>query len=222
MERLKRYRRMRDFDATPEPSAAGRARKRALRYVIQLHFASHKHYDFRLEHGGTLRSWAVPKGPSRDPSIRRLAVEVEDHPIGYGSFAGRIPEGHYGAGVVHIWDRGTWSSDEPIGPQLAKGRLRFELHGERLRGAWRLIRARSDGSKPQWLLFKANDAEARAGDEADELPLARWQAKRKRPATRRAAATKRAPAKRVAAKSTVAKRAAKKKAAPARRRVRSA
>src|SRR5579872_6806973 len=134
---LKEYQRKRDFKVTPEPSGDGRSTgKRAakLAYVIQKHHASHLHYDFRLEMDGVLKSWAVPKGPSLDPSVKRLAMQVEDHTVDYGSFEGIIPEGEYGGGTVMVWDRGDW---EPIGDPhqgYASGHLKFTLHGAKLRG----------------------------------------------------------------------------------------
>src|ERR1700730_14999729 len=149
-DRLETYQRKRRFDDTPEPSGIA-AKKRAaaktpskkpahtLSYVIQEHDARRLHYDFRLELDGTLLSWAVPKGPSLDPSVKRLAVHVEDHPVEYGSFEGDIPEGNYGAGSVIVWDRGTW---EPAGGQAQAdeayraGKLKFTLHGEKLHGGW--------------------------------------------------------------------------------------
>lgn len=184
-QRLATYRRKRDFGHTPEPARTPR-KKRAraksvaaansgtARFVIHLHHASHRHFDLRLQVGGTLRSWAVPKGPSRDPSIKRLAVEVEDHPLDYATFEGAIPKGHYGAGTVAIWDEGTWGSDEPVKPQLEKGHLRFELHGARLRGAWSLIRTDMKAAKPQWLLIKGDDTCTESGDVADDTPLSEW------------------------------------------------
>jgi len=132
-------------------------------YVIHKHWASHLHYDLRLELGGTMRSWAVPKGPSLDPRDKRLAVQVEDHPIAYNDFEGQIPAGQYGGGRVIIWDRGTWSPapghDARAG--LAAGNFKFVLHGEKLQGAWALVRLKDGGAKPNWLLIKEKDAFAR-------------------------------------------------------------
>ncbi|MET1077376.1 MAG: DNA ligase D [Pseudomonas sp.] len=170
---LDEYQRKRDFAATPEPSGSMRAmstrRAQALQFVIQKHDASHLHYDFRLELEGTLKSWAVPKGPCLDPTVKRLAVQVEDHPLDYAQFEGRIPKGHYGAGEVIVWDRGSWL---PLGdPQMdyARGRLKFELRGEKLSGVWSLVRTRMAGKKAQWFLVKSRDAEARALGEFDVL-----------------------------------------------------
>jgi bifunctional non-homologous end joining protein LigD len=161
---LEEYTRKRDFAATPEPSGAGRKRKateHALQYCIQKHDASHLHYDFRLELDGTLKSWAIPKGPSLDPKVRRLAVQVEDHPLDYAAFEGHIPEGHYGAGDVIVWDRGVWVPQGDPQTALAKGKLKFELRGEKLAGVWNLVRTHLSGSKTQWFLIKSNDEQAR-------------------------------------------------------------
>ncbi|HUM16119.1 MAG TPA: DNA polymerase ligase N-terminal domain-containing protein [Candidatus Nitrosotalea sp.] len=161
---LTTYRRKRDFAGTPEPR--GRAGRRAgrLSFVIHRHAATRLHYDFRLELGGVLKSWAVPKEPRPLSGEKRLAVHVEDHPLEYGRFQGMIPEGHYGAGKVVIWDRGWW---EPIGDPHAgyrKGSLKFVLHGRRLRGGWALVRMRprddERGGKENWLLIKERDAPA--------------------------------------------------------------
>jgi bifunctional non-homologous end joining protein LigD len=137
---LKEYRKKRDFSKTPEPAGkeSPRVRKRGLSFVIQKHAASRLHYDFRLEWDGTLKSWSVPRGPSFDPAEKRLAVEVEDHPVEYGGFEGTIPKGQYGGGSVLLWDRGTWEPVEP--PDFAKGRLKFNLFGEKLNGRWALVR----------------------------------------------------------------------------------
>ena len=168
---LTEYFRKRDFKKTSEPKGRQHASKKAkqkLMFVVHEHHASHLHYDFRLEWDGTLKSWAVPKGPSLDPHTKRLAVEVEDHPIEYGSFEGVIPENQYGAGNVYIWDTGTWS---PIGDAeagLKKGRLEFEMFGDKLKGKWILVRTRAgSSSKPQWLLMKRTDEFAEEGHVAD-------------------------------------------------------
>ncbi|WP_414157206.1 DNA ligase D [Pseudomonas sp. BNK-15] len=164
---LQEYERKRDFNATPEPSGKrGRAkRNHALQFCIQKHDASHLHYDFRLELNGTLKSWAIPKGPSLDPKVRRLAVHVEDHPLDYADFEGNIPQGHYGAGDVIVWDRGIWEPEGDANQAYAKGKLRFRLQGEKLSGVWNLFRTRMAGKKEQWMLVKSHDAQARS--EAD-------------------------------------------------------
>ncbi|MDP9519508.1 DNA ligase D [Pseudomonas putida] len=164
---LQEYARKRDFNATPEPSGKRSRGKRvhALQFCIQKHDASHLHYDFRLELDGTLKSWAIPKGPSLDPKVRRLAVHVEDHPLDYADFEGHIPEGHYGAGDVIVWDRGVWEPEGDAHEAYAKGKLRFRLQGEKLSGVWNLFRTRLDGKKEQWMLVKSHDDQARS--EAD-------------------------------------------------------
>ena len=167
---LQEYQRKRSFTRTPEPRGAKPRRKatQALSFVVQLHHARARHYDFRLELDGVLRSWAVPKGPSFRPEDKRLAVEVEDHPLSYAGFEGEIPKGNYGAGHVAIYDSGTWQPEGDAGAGLAQGKLYFTLEGERLRGRWRLVRTQPRGSKPQWLLMKLDDEYA--GDlEADDL-----------------------------------------------------
>ena len=159
---LSRYHAKRDFRRTPEPAGTvGDAPGHA--YVIHKHWASHLHYDLRLELGGTMRSWAVPKGPSLDPRDKRLAVQVEDHPIAYNDFEGQIPAGQYGGGRVIIWDRGHWSPAPGHDAQagLAAGNFKFVLHGEKLQGAWALVRLKDGGAKPNWLLIKEKDAFAR-------------------------------------------------------------
>ncbi|MDR5771602.1 MULTISPECIES: DNA ligase D [unclassified Caballeronia] len=184
--KLETYQRMRRFNETPEPSgtqkaaAKKRAAKKAaavetLSFVIQEHDARRLHYDFRLELDGSLKSWAVPKGPSLDPTVKRLAVHVEDHPIDYGSFEGDIPEGNYGAGSVIVWDRGRWapqagSFDEALA-EYEKGKLKFVLDGEKLQGGFTLVRShmRGSGDKEQWLLIKERDDEARPESEYDIL-----------------------------------------------------
>ncbi len=167
---LDSYRNKRDFSRTPEPSGhAGPDdghRSAARAFVIQKHAARTLHYDLRLEDAGALKSWAVPKGPSLDPARKHLAVAVEDHPLEYGEFEGRIPEGAYGAGVVIVWDRGTF---EPIGDgetfaeMLARGTARFRLSGKKLRGGFTLVRTRWGGKDTNWLLIKEKDDEARPG-----------------------------------------------------------
>jgi bifunctional non-homologous end joining protein LigD len=162
MNPLQEYARKRNFKKTKEPPDRLAAEKsKNLIFVVQEHHASHLHYDFRLELDGVLKSWAVPKGPSMKPSEKRLAVEVEDHPLSYANFTGRIPKGEYGGGEVYRWDMGTW---EPIGDPhegLKKGRLSFSLKGKKLKGEWLLIRTqRSSGKKHQWLLMKRNDSAA--------------------------------------------------------------
>lgn len=168
---LAEYRRKRDFTATREP-VAGPARGQATAplYVVQKHAARRLHYDFRLELGGTLKSWAVPKGPSLDPAVRRLAVHVEDHPLAYADFEGSIPAGHYGAGEVIVWDRGVWeAADADPAAAYRAGKLKFHLLGEKLSGGWTLVRSRLPGSggKEQWLLIKENDAAARPAADYD-------------------------------------------------------
>ena len=171
---LEDYNRMRDFSATSEPAAVKRAGKKkaadsALQFCIQKHDASHLHYDFRLELDGALKSWAVPKGPSLDPKVKRLAVHVEDHPLDYASFEGSIPEGHYGAGDVIVWDRGVWIPLEDPQKAYAKGKLKFELQGEKLGGIWNLVRTHMPGKKENWFLIKHQDTAARPQDDYDVL-----------------------------------------------------
>src|SRR2546423_1531098 len=148
---LSEYRRKRDFKKTSEPSGekAAAAKKSALRFVIQKHAASHLHFDLRLELDGVMKSWAVPKGPSLDPSVKRLAMQVEDHPIEYNTFEGTIPKGEYGGGTVMLWDKGTYSPDKPapgekaedaVREGLRKGDLKISFHGERLSGSFALVR----------------------------------------------------------------------------------
>ncbi|MGY2190278.1 putative DNA ligase-like protein [compost metagenome] len=166
------YNRMRDFSATSEPAAVKRpgrknAKDHALQFCIQKHDASRLHYDFRLELDGALKSWAVPKGPSLDPKVKRLAVHVEDHPLDYASFEGSIPEGHYGAGDVIVWDRGVWIPQEDPAKAYAKGKLKFELQGEKLEGLWNLVRTHMPGKQEQWFLIKHQDGAARPESDYD-------------------------------------------------------
>jgi bifunctional non-homologous end joining protein LigD len=176
-ESLKKYRSKRNFDITTEPSGEERTQtssKKALAYVIQKHQASHLHYDFRLEWNGVLLSWAIPKGPSLDPSVKRLAAAVEDHPLAYGTFEGVIPEGEYGGGTVMLWDHGTWTPEDPdVDAALRKGELKFSLNGKKLKGSWVLIRTKGGfgGSrKPQWLLIKHRDRYASTEDVLAKKP----------------------------------------------------
>jgi len=191
---LDEYRRKRDFTKSPEPSGDEKTSKRAAAkkerarfFCVQKHLASHLHYDFRLEHNGTLLSWAVPKGPALDPKIKRLAMHVEDHPIEYGTFEGVIPEG-YGAGIVMLWDRGTWTPESgDVDAALRKGELKFSLEGYKLKGSWVLVRTRGyarrsdkdkrSGPSPaadngrSWLLIKHRDEWAGDLDITEFAPL---------------------------------------------------
>ncbi|AKC79208.1 ATP-dependent DNA ligase [Xanthomonas arboricola] len=166
---LTEYRRKRSFDKTkePEPGKALPSGRRAI-FVVQLHHASRRHYDFRLQVGDALKSWAVPKGPSYDPKVKRMAVEVEDHPVDYAGFEGEIPKGQYGGGHVAQFDHGVWATSGDPEAQLAKGHLRFELFGTKLKGGWHLVRSGKPAKQPQWLLFKEDDAFA-SDVEADDL-----------------------------------------------------
>jgi bifunctional non-homologous end joining protein LigD len=205
---LSTYWKKRDFKVTAEPRGEVARPGKRLSFVIQKHAASRLHYDFRLELDGTLVSWAVPKGPSLDPQVRRMAVHVEDHPLSYASFEGVIPKGQYGAGTVEVWDRGEW---EPIGDAregLRKGKLKFRMHGEKLRGGWNLVRINSkkDERQEPWLLIKENDEEARPATEYDivseqpESVLGKPRAAAKRKAGKKAAPDDSIPAQAVAAK----------------------
>jgi len=181
---LDEYRHRRDFAKTTEPAGdASEAHARtSLHFVVQKHSASHLHFDFRLELDGVMKSWAVPKGPSLDPAVKRLAMPVEDHPIEYNAFEGTIPKGEYGGGTVMLWDRGTYAPDRDAGARTAddrsdvqilrdgyeRGDLKVVLHGERLRGSWALVRTRlapAGSSRPQWLLIKHRDAQAMPGSD---------------------------------------------------------
>jgi bifunctional non-homologous end joining protein LigD len=175
---LAEYRKKRDFKKTAEPAGKpvpARSR-RALHFVIQKHAASRLHFDFRLELDGVMKSWAVPKGPSYDPAVRRLAMEVEDHPIEYNTFEGTIPKGQYGGGTVMLWDRGTYEpeaggGEDALREGYERGDLKFILHGKRLEGGWVLVRMRRDESeRAQWLLIKHRDEHADpAYDVTDEV-----------------------------------------------------
>lgn len=179
---LTKYQEKRNFAKSPEPKGDVKKVKpsrkgKPLYFCVQKHLASHLHYDFRLEHHGVLLSWAVPKGPSLDPKTKRFAQQVEDHPIEYGSFEGVIPEG-YGAGIVMLWDSGTWTPESPdVDAALARGDLKFTLDGYKLKGSWVLVRTRGyarQGEKPSgpsWLLIKHKDEWAGDLDIAEFAPL---------------------------------------------------
>jgi bifunctional non-homologous end joining protein LigD len=169
---LAEYRRKRDFTRTREPPGGRRRAGKQLAFVIQKHAASHLHFDLRLELDGVMKSWAVPKGPSLDPTVKRLAMQVEDHPIEYNKFEGTIPEGEYGGGTVMLWDRGAYTApgDDPdpeatLRRGYEKGDFKFELHGKRLQGSWVLVRIRRDEERRQWLLIKHRDEYAEEGSD---------------------------------------------------------
>jgi bifunctional non-homologous end joining protein LigD len=211
---LAEYRRKRNFAKTKEPAGGtSRRQSKRLRFVIQKHDARNLHFDLRLELDGVMKSWAVPKGPSYDPKTRRLAMQVEDHPIEYNAFEGTIPEGEYGAGTVMLWDRGTYEPEEGGGVDairegLERGNLKIVIHGKRLQGGWVLVRTRADArGRTQWLLIKHRDETAKddfdvvdeeitsvaSGRTMDEIAEGRANARRtaaaasrkKRPAPRR-------------------------------------
>src|SRR5216684_382523 len=166
LRNLSTYRKKRDFEKTAEPSGDAKvAPSKRPRFVIQKHDATRLHYDLRLEFDGVFKSWAVTRGPSLDPHDKRLAVEVEDHPLDYGDFEGTIPESEYGGGTVQLWDRGYWESDDPD-RGFKKGDLKFILHGDKLHGSWVLVRMKNDrygGKRTNWLLIKHRDEFAREG-----------------------------------------------------------
>src|SRR4051812_8872977 len=169
---LKDYNRKRDFAKTAEPKGARAARTEGHRFVIQKHAASHLHYDFRLEVDGTLKSWAVPKGIPIRKGEKRLAVQVEDHPLSYIDFEGAIPKGQYGGGTVMVWDRGTFEPSSPSpAKDLAAGKLRFVLHGQKLEGEWHLVRMR--GGK-QWLLIKGGSDQEAISTKQDDTSALSW------------------------------------------------
>ena len=174
---LKEYRKKRQFDLTPEPRGSSAEARKAggmLVYVVQKHMSSHLHYDFRLEWRAVLLSWAVPKGPSLDPAVKRLAMQTEDHPFEYVDFEGVIPAGQYGAGTVMLWDRGTWQPENSdVDASMQKGEIKFSLYGKKLQGSWVLVRTRGFGSNPArstWLLIKHRDRYATTKDVTQEEP----------------------------------------------------
>lgn len=167
-EPLEEYKKKRDFSATPEPSGELSDTGERPIFVIQKHDASNLHYDLRLESGSVLKSWAVPKGPSMDPKVKRLAIPTEDHPMAYASFEGVIPEGHYGAGTVIVWDSGTYDStkeDSSFAENLEEGHATIRLDGSKLVGNFALIRTRRGGDRPQWLFFKMKDEHVKPGSD---------------------------------------------------------
>jgi bifunctional non-homologous end joining protein LigD len=166
MKPLEEYKDKRRFTKTAEPPPETKNSPTGQLFVVQKHRASHLHYDFRLEMDGVLKSWAVPKGPSMDPSIRRLAMAVEDHPLDYAGFEGIIPEGEYGGGTVMVWDEGTYTPENDMRAGIKKGELKFTLHGTKLKGSWVLIRTRDR----QWLLMKHRDKFASNDDIALTAP----------------------------------------------------
>src|SRR5262245_46783305 len=176
VSRLQKYRKKRRFDRTAEPRGVQNSQSTpGWKFVIQKHAARQLHYDFRLESDGVLKSWAVPPGPSLDPSQKRLAVRVEDHPLEYGGFEGTIPAGEYGGGTVLLWDRGTWHTEDDPDEALARGKLKFTLDGKKLHGGWVLVRMRGRSGQrgENWLLMKERDEAAQSladGDVLDERP----------------------------------------------------
>ncbi len=170
-DRLETYREKRDFTKTGEPSGAHKSSRKDHGYLIQKHEARNLHFDFRLEHEGVLKSWAIPRGPSMDPGDKRLAVRTEDHPVEYGKFEGSIPKGQYGGGTVMLWDEGTWEPVEDPDEGFKEGKLKFVIHGKRLQGGFALVRLRSDTGRKQgkenWLLIKEKDEFARPGEGGD-------------------------------------------------------
>jgi len=172
-DRLKKYKEMRDFGETPEPAGGKPKRGKLPIFVIQKHHATQLHYDFRLEMEGVLKSWAVPKGPSYDPTVKRLAMMTEDHPYDYASFEGVIPAGNYGAGNVIIWDNGTWEfiepGDDPV-KALQQGKLTFRLYGKKMFGEWALVKIKGRSPKGnEWLLIKHRDKYANPNVDVTEV-----------------------------------------------------
>jgi bifunctional non-homologous end joining protein LigD len=174
--KLTEYRKKRQFSVTPEPRGTDDAQQGngSLIYAIQKHIASHLHYDLRLEWRGVLLSWAIPKGPSLDPAMKRLAMQTEDHPVEYSNFEGVIPAGQYGAGTVMLWDRGTWHPENAdVDSSLQSGEIKFTLRGKKLQGSWVLVRTPGFGKSPSrstWLLIKHRDQYASTKDVTEEEP----------------------------------------------------
>jgi len=175
--KIDEYRKKRNFGVTPEPRGGGKAQTKGnepLIFTVQKHMASHLHYDLRLEWRGVLLSWAVPKGPSLDPAVKRLAMQTEDHPVEYADFEGVIPVGQYGAGTVMLWDKGTWQPESlEVDASLQAGEIKFTLRGKKLQGSWVLVHTRGFGSNPArsaWLLIKHRDQYASTKDVTQEEP----------------------------------------------------
>lgn len=168
MASLTEYKKKRKFDVTPEPGPKKKRTRTGRLFVVQKHRATQLHYDFRLEADGVLKSWAVPKGPSLDPKVKRLAMQVEDHPVDYAKFEGVIPEGEYGGGTVMVWDYGTYKPENAtdVSAALSKGELKFTLDGEKLKGSWVLVRTRNR----QWLLIKHRDYYTTEAEVTDLAP----------------------------------------------------
>lgn len=168
MASLSDYKKKRKFNKTPEPGPEKKTSETGRLFVVQKHRASHLHYDFRLETDGVLKSWAVPKGPSMDPSVKRLAMAVEDHPVDYADFEGVIPEGEYGGGTVMVWDSGVYAPEnaKSVSAAIAKGELKFVVLGKKLKGSFALVRTRDR----QWLLIKHRDEYAEDGEIAESAP----------------------------------------------------
>src|SRR5882762_10210197 len=168
MASLADYKKKRRFNKTPEPGPEKKTSELGNIFVVQKHRATQLHYDFRLEADGVLKSWAVPKGPSMDPKVKRLAMQVEDHPVDYANFEGVIPEGEYGGGTVMVWDRGTYRPDDAtdVATALQKGQLTFTLQGRKLKGGWSLVRLRNR----DWLLIKRRDRYAATSDITSAAP----------------------------------------------------
>lgn len=223
------YKKKRNFKQTPEPAGKAKSSASKLSFVIQRHKASHLHYDFRLEMGGTLKSWAVPKGPSLNPQDKRLAMMVEDHPYSYKDFTGVIPEGNYGAGIVEIWDKGYFSDIDNSDPKTAEkklkaglhaGNLKFRLYGKKLKGEFALVKLRNGKQENAWLLIKHNDEYATNEEYNSEehtlkrSPINKWLTEHDKPVAAKKAASvaKRSRSTGATVKKTATKKAPAKKA----------
>lgn len=216
---LQEYARKRDFKQTPEPGPGKvvKSDSHGGRFFVQRHDATRLHYDFRLEIEGTLKSWAIPKGPTLDPSARHLAMMVEDHPLDYGDFEGNIPKGNYGGGSVMLWDRGTFEliGDDDGLAQIARGDLKFELHGEKLGGTYAIVHMKDRGKGNEWLIIKKKDDAARPGWDVESVAYSVKTGRTQEEIAEDLPAHKQSTAKKTAAKA-IAKKAPKpkKKVAP--------